>query len=51
MKIEIEVSKKYVVEKMIDFLTDNSDECYTNDTLYPPSEEYAEFLEQLKKSI
>ncbi len=51
MKIEIEVSKKYVIEKMIDFLTDNTDECYTKNIPYPPSEEYTEFLEQLKKAI
>ena len=52
MKIEIEVSKKFVIEKMIAFLEGETDEYYyTKDCPYTPSAEYTEFLEQLKKAM
>lgn len=51
MKVEIEVSSKRVIEKMVGFLESETDDCYTKDIPYPPSKEYTEFLNALKKSI
>jgi hypothetical protein len=47
VKLVIEVSNLSVIGKMIEFLTENTDECYTEDIPYPPSEGYSEFLASL----
>lgn len=37
--------------KVLDFLEDNTDECYTSDIPYPPSEEYEDFKLSLKLAV
>lgn len=46
MKIDKEAAMK-----MLEFLKDNTDECYTKDTPYPPSDEYVRFYDALADEL
>jgi len=50
MKIELDVSKESI-EHLIDYMEQNTDECYIPGIPYPPSSEWVEFLEALKHAI
>ena len=47
MKIALDISKE-AIECHIEYMEENTDQCYTPEVPYPPSREWNELLEALK---